>query len=234
MATPIGSTNSVTDTSATRNQPTSAADKSALDKDAFLKLLVAQISHQDPLQPMQGTEFVAQLSQFAMVEQSIAQSSRLDDVSTQLRGIANNDATSLVGKRVTVRSKAMAFDGITATTSAANLDGAATKVTAEVVDASGRVVRTMQIGSRPAGACSVTWDGKDDSGNMLSKGSYSLRLKAEGVDGKPVGVTQDVVGTVTKVTFEKGYPELLLDNGATASVADLVGVQAEPKQTQQP
>lgn len=234
MATPIGSTTSVTDTSSTRSSTETAANKNALDKDAFLKLLVAQISHQDPLQPMQGTEFVQQLSQFAMVEQSIAQSARLEDVSTQLRGIANNDATALVGKRVTVRSKAMSFDGLTATTAAANLEAPATKVTAQIVDASGKTVRTIELGGRPAGACSITWDGKDDTGNPVSKGSYSLKLTATDADGKAVATTQDVTGTVTKITFEKGYPELLLDNGATASVADLVGVQAEPKPAQQP
>lgn len=235
MATPIGSTTSTTDTSAaTQTSTSAAATKSALDKDSFLKLLVAQISNQDPLQPMQGTEFVSQLSQFAMVEQSIAQSQHMEDVSTQLRGMANSDSTALVGKKVTVRSKSMSFDGVTATTSAANLDGPATKVTAEIVDSSGKTVRTIELGAKPAGACSITWDGKDDAGNTMGKGSYSLRLKAQDAEGKAVATTQDVTGVVTKVTFEKGYPELLLDNGATASVADLVGVQAEPKPATQP
>ena len=92
----------VTSTNAAAAPPT-AKEKSALDKDAFLKLLVAQLSHQDPLKPTEGTEFIAQLSQFAMVEQAIAQSSKLEVLSTRVRGLSNNEATGLVGKTVTVR-----------------------------------------------------------------------------------------------------------------------------------
>ncbi|MBX3186752.1 MAG: flagellar hook assembly protein FlgD [Labilithrix sp.] len=206
----------------------SNAGAKQLDRDAFLKLLVAQISHQDPLKPMEGTEFVSQLSQFAMVEQSIAQSARLDDMKAQLLGIANSDATSLVGKRVTMRGQTMSFDGITATTSAATLDGPAAKVAVEVVDATGSVVRTIELGPRPAGAFQVTWDGKDARGEAAPKGTYTLRVKAQTADGVPVSCTQDVTGTVTKVTFDKGYPELTLDTGSSGPISDLVGVVAPP------
>src|SRR6266540_670742 len=93
-------------TSSTDGATTSATlRQSPLDREAFLKLLVAQISHQDPLKPMEGTEFVAQLSQFAAVEQAIAQTQRLDALSAQLNGIANNDAVALVGKAVSIRER---------------------------------------------------------------------------------------------------------------------------------
>ena len=70
------------------------APQGALDRDAFLKLLVAQLSHQDPLKPMEGTEFVTQLAQFTAVEQQLAQSAKLDLISLQLRGLSNNEAAS--------------------------------------------------------------------------------------------------------------------------------------------
>lgn len=201
---------------------------SAMDKQAFLKLLVAQIQHQDPLSPMQGTEFVTQLSQFAIVEQGLAQTSRLDDLSAQLGGIANNDATSLVGKRVTVRGKSMAFDGLTATSSAVTLGDAATKVTADILDSNGKVVRTIALGARPAGAMPVTWDGKTSAGEPAPKGNYTLKINATKADGTAVTATQDVSGLVTKISFDKGYPELTLDNGTTTPISDLVGVEAIP------
>ena len=223
MTSPITST---TSTSASAGAVSSAASSGSkpLDKEAFLKLLVAQIANQDPLKPMEGTEFVSQLSQFAMVEQAISQSTQLGNVSAQLGGIANNDATALVGKEVTVRGKSMAFDGVTATTSAVSFDAPATKVTAEVVDANGKTVRTIDIGSRQAGTLPITWDGKDATGQPAPKGNYTLRVTATGADGKPLRPTQDVTGTVTKITFDKGYPELTLDNGATCPISDLVGV----------
>lgn len=230
MTTPISSATAGAGTTAATNAGslTTAAGQKPIDKEAFLKLLVAQISHQDPLKPMEGTEFVTQLSQFAMVEQAIAQSTQLGNVSTQLGGIANNDATALAGKRVTMRGKTMAFDGITATTSAVTLDGPAAKVTADVLDPSGKVVRTIELGAKPAGALPILWDGKDASGGSLPKGNYSLRVTATTQNGTAVHTTQDVSGVVTKISFDKGYPELTLDNGTTGPISDLVGVEAAP------
>jgi flagellar basal-body rod modification protein FlgD len=227
MTTSIGATSSTTDTTKTTSGTLSAAaGQQPMDKQAFLKLLVAQISNQDPLKPMEGTEFVTQLSQFAMVEQAISQSTQLGNVSTQLGGIANNDATALAGKHVTMRGKSMAFDGITATTSAVTLQAPAAKVTADVLDANGKTVRTIELGAHPAGALPILWDGKEASGQSAPQGNYTLRVNATTANGTAVQTTQDVSGIVTKISFDKGYPELTLDNGATGPISDLVGVEA--------
>jgi flagellar basal-body rod modification protein FlgD len=196
----------------------------ALDRDAFLKLLVAQMSHQDPLAPTGGTEYVAQLAQFAMVEQSVAQSSKLELLSAQMGGIANNEATGLVGKTVNIRGRGIAWDGTNATGASVTLAGAAAKVTVRIEDAQGKTVRTMELGGRPGGPVAIAWDGKGDAGQPMPKGTYNVRVAANAADGQAVGASQDVTGTVMKVSFEKGYPELLLDSGATAPVSDLVSV----------
>ena len=127
-----------------------------------------------------------------------------------------------------MRGKTMAFDGITATTSAVTLDAPAAKVTADVLDSSGKIVRTIELGAKPAGALPILWDGKDASGQSLPKGNYSLHVTATKTDGTAVHTTQDVKGVVTKISFDKGYPELTLDNGATGPISDLVGVEAAP------
>lgn len=217
---------SVTGTTGTNATSTTSEpkDKAALDKDAFLKLLVAQLAHQDPLKPTEGTEFVAQLSQFAMVEQSIAQSAKLDVLSAQMTGLASNEAAGLVGKEVTVRGNGIAFDGLTATGASINLDAPAAKVTVRIQDASGKTVRTLEMGAHGEGAMPITWDGKDDAGQPVSKGSYSIKVEASTADGKSVNTSQDVSGKVIKVSFEKGYPELILDSGVTAPISELVSV----------
>lgn len=203
---------------------TKSTGGTTLDKDAFLKLLMAQIKNQDPLSPMQGTEFVTQLSQFSLVEQSVAQSAKLDMLSVQLTGIANNDAAGLVGKDVTIRGKGFVFDGATAATSSITFDKAATKATASIKDSEGNVVRTIELGAKPAGACSLTWDGKDSSGTTLAKGTYTVEIKAEDAAGNAVTTTQSVHGHVASVSYEKGYPEIIMDSGVHAAVSDLVSV----------
>ncbi len=217
--------NSVSSTDPTATAaPAATAPGGAMGKDAFLKLLVAQISHQDPLQPMEGTEFVTQLSQFSMVEQSVAQSSKLDVLNTEVQGLGNNQATALVGKSVTIRGSGIAFDGVLATGSNVTLQGPSQKTTATITDANGKAVRTIDLGPRPGGALAVTWDGKDDNGQPVAAGKYSLAVSATAANGSAVSSSQDVTGIVTKVSFDKGYPEMTLNSGAVAPISDLVAV----------
>lgn len=223
----LGATDATSALAGANNSATTSATQGAkaMDKEAFLKLLVAQISNQDPLKPMEGTEFVSQLSQFALVEQSLAQSKSLGTVSTQLTGLGNAESASLAGKTVTVKGKNISFDGVSPTMASATLDGAATKVTATVRDANGNAVRKIEIGATPPGAVRVSWDGKTDQGEVSPTGNYTVEFSAEGTNGSTVNVTQSVRGMVKRVSFEKGYPELELDSGVTAPVSNLLSVE---------
>jgi flagellar hook assembly protein FlgD len=71
---------------------------------------------------------------------------------------------------------------------------------------------------------SVMWDGKDDWGNRVPSGNYSMDVKAYRADGTAVNVDQTVTGTVSTVSYEKGYPELQLNSGVHAPISDLVSV----------
>lgn len=214
----------VTNTTATTNASGGASSSTTLDKNAFLKLLVAQLQHQDPLQPTEGTEFITQLSQFSLVEQAVAQSEQLQVLGAQLTGLSNEGVAAMVGKNVTVKGSGVAFDGVTAVTGGATLGAAAKSLTVTVRDASGKAVRTIEVGPHAAGPFQIKWDGRDDSGNLVAKGAYSFNCKATGADGLGVTVDQQVTGVVNSVTYDKGYPLLTLDSGVTAPISDLVGV----------
>lgn len=220
----LSAVSSSTQIASTTSTTSDKAKQAGLDKDAFLKLLVAQLSHQDPTQPTEGTEYVTQLAQFSLVEQSMNQSSKLDIVSTQLTGMSANEAASLVGKNVTVRGSGIAFDGVTATGSSVTLSAAASSVKVEVQDAKGNTVRTLDVGARASGAMPISWDGKDNNGQPTAKGTYSLKVTATTQSGATVNASQDVSGMVSKITYDKGYPEVTLDSGVTAPISDLVSV----------
>jgi flagellar basal-body rod modification protein FlgD len=213
------------------NAPAAAAASGALTgptqtlgQDAFLKLLMAQLRNQDPLNPVQGTEFVTQLSQFSLVEQSVSQSTALTNIQTQLHGLSNSDATSLVGKTVTVSGSGMAYNGVLATSGNVSLGGAAQSVTVSISDSNGNVVRTMQLGSEPAGALTVNWNGLNDSGQQQAAGNYTLNVTATDANGQPVNVSQNITGTVTQVNFSQGYPQLTLSTGTVVPVSNLISV----------
>ncbi len=218
-----------TGSSTESNEANSAADSTQMDKDAFMKLLLAQLQNQDPLSPMEGTEFVSQLAEFTSVEQALAQTSKLELISLQLTGLAANEAVGLIGKEVTVRGNKISFDGQNATGFSANLDGAAADVTVTIRDAStGAAVRTMELGQQKAGTLSVPWDGRDNNGQLAAAGSYRVEVSATDASGSSVQVSQDVTGTVVGVSFDKGYPEIVLDSGATAPISDLISVNGQP------
>jgi flagellar basal-body rod modification protein FlgD len=69
-----------------------------LDYNAFLKLLIAQLKNQDPTQPMDSTDFVAQLATFSQVEQSLATNSKLDSL---LTASSLTIADAVIGRLVT-------------------------------------------------------------------------------------------------------------------------------------
>ncbi len=203
-----------------------AANKGAVDKDGFLKLLIAQLKAQDPTSPADSSQFVQQLATFSQLEQSIAQTKGIDTLSLQLSGIASNEAVSLIGKEVTVHGKYINFDGSNPTGFNANLtgDAASTKVT--IFDSSGAPVRTMDMGAHEKGTVAVPWDGRNDAGVVVPRGNYTVQVEALDAGGQPVEVTNDVHGVVVGVSFEKGYPEVTLDSGARAPISDLVAVKA--------
>ena len=222
----IGALTTVTATSDKDPATGATSGKAALDKDAFLKLLVAQISHQDPLKPMEGTEFVAQLAQFASVEQSMQQTQALGDLSMAVAGVARQQATTLIGRTVTARGGRASYDGTTPVHVGGNLSAAAKDVKIVLHDASGKAVRTIDAGPHGAGPLSVNWDGTDDAGSKLPAGSYTVQVQAVDEAGKPVSTDQNFTGVVAKISFAKGYGEVELADGTTVPIAQLIEVGA--------
>ena len=146
-----------------------------------------------------------------------------------MSGLTSNEAASLVGKQVTIRGQGgLTFDGVLSPQGSGSLNGPAKEVKADVIDANGTVVDTIELHDRPAGALNFTWDGKNAQGNTLPAGQYTTKISATDADGKAVEVASEVSGIVVKVNYDKGYAEVVLDNGVTAPVSDLVSVGLAP------
>jgi flagellar basal-body rod modification protein FlgD len=197
----------------------------SLNKDAFLKLLVAQLQNQDPLEPKENSAFVAELAQFSSLEQTMGINERLDMLSVQQRGLANTEAVGLVGKQATVRGNiaTLGTNG-EAVPLSFTLASSAAKVSVNISDASGRTIRSLERGGVSGGLQRINWDGKSDSGVLQPPGRYNVSIEARGSNEEVVGVVQETTGTVSSVSFAKGYPELSLGNGLAVPVADLIRV----------
>ncbi len=186
---------------------------SRLGKEEFLKILMAQLGHQDPTSPADSRAFVAELAQFASLELSQNLSSTLDSILVGQAALHQTQVTSLIGREALYRTDTVELAEEPATM-LAHLSAKAESVTAVITDESGRKVRTITLGGQPAGALEITWDGRDDAGATLPPGTYKVSITAAGTDGKSVGVEQRARGRITGVSFIDGVPELVVGSGS--------------------
>jgi flagellar basal-body rod modification protein FlgD len=194
------------------------------DFNMFLKLLTTQMQNQDPLDPMDTSQYTQQLVQFSQVEQSIQQTSTLKDILAQITAGSVADAATFIGKEALFDTN---IAGLTGNAPAKwSWEGARdiASVTAVVSDASGREVsRTSLPASGATG--NYSWDGATSSGGRAPNGSYSLELVATDAAGASVPVSIRSVGTVKEVLTGAGGVTLGV-NGAQMALASLVGVKS--------
>jgi flagellar basal-body rod modification protein FlgD len=175
-------------------------DKETLnaDKTQFLTLLTAQLKNQDPLSPMDSTEFTNQLVQFSAVEQQISINSNLATmISLTQQGMMAN-SVNYIGKAIQAdNNQAPLQNGQLAASYTLDTDPKSTVIA--ITDSTGKTVHT-EVGSTKAGTYGITWDGKDAAGNQLPDGAYGVTITALGADGTPVTVKQSIYGAVTSVT----------------------------------
>jgi len=191
----------------------------SLGKEDFLMLLLEQLSHQDPLNPLDSTEFTAQLSQFSSLEELTNINSTLNDVLAFQQSMQNASVADLVGKTVKVDGNS-AYLRETAEIHYELLHDAAS-VEISVYDNSGRLVHLEKVGTEAAGEQRYLWDGKDNSGNQLPEGSYTFQVEALDISGEPVNTATSASGTVTEVLFEDGLTFIVLNGNTKVNLNDI-------------
>jgi len=172
----VGTINAATVVGNTNTESADSRNKLAGDMDTFLNLLVTQLKNQDPLSPMDSTEFTNQIVQFAQVEQQINMNENLEAVLVASVKSQQAFAVNYIDNFVEVETdKVMLQDGEAVFTY--GLSTEAQKVTVNVKDLDGDIVRTFQ-GDRSAGLHKLTWDGTDEDGVQLEDGIYFLEVSA--------------------------------------------------------
>jgi flagellar basal-body rod modification protein FlgD len=198
-----------------------------LGKDEFLLLLTTQLQNQDPLEPVDNQAFIAQLAQFASVEQLEGLGSRLDTLLLAQASANQMNTAALVGKEILFRADGITLGASPPARFEVTQDGPSDATVALVADRNGKVVRTLQLGPRSAGTFEATWDGRDEKGNLLPPGDYVLTASATREDGQEVQVASSIRGVVSGVTFENQAPELLV-GGRRVQMSDVVQIATTP------
>ena len=184
----------------------------ATNYSTFLTLLTSQLQNQDPLSPMDSTQFTQQLVQFSQVEQQIRTNEQLEGLVGQYKASSAGAALSYLGRDAIVEADdTMLANG--AANWAYKLDSSADSVTLNVQDSRGRTVFTAN-GLKTAGSHLFTWDGKDADGNPLANGLYTLQVQAKTASGDAVPNTTTVRETIMGVDFSASTPTVITQSGS--------------------
>ena len=180
----------------------------SLGQDVFLNLLVTQLKHQDPLEPMEGTEFVTQLAQFSELDEMRNLTSGQEDLQSYMASLNNFAAVSLLGKSVEFSGDEVAHLEGTATELEFLLPSDAAHVTVYVYDTRGNLVHTLDQGPMAAGNQTAIWSGTDESGQPVPSGTYRVDVLARDASEGAVPVELMQRGLVREVEFQDGLPML--------------------------
>ena len=211
---------------------TSAADQStaklAKDMDTFLTMLTTQLKHQDPLSPMDSTEFTNQLVQFASVEQSIATNKNLESLIAMQSNSATSMAVGYLDQVIETQTSYIPLENGKAQFSYA-LSSEAKDVSIAILDDTGSVVQSVN-GATSAGKHIIQWDGTDTSGVQLPDGLYTMQVTPTQLTDEPITVATTAWGNVNGIRaadgttyLSVGAGEVSLENVLAVTSANAVG-----------
>jgi len=188
---------------------TAASSKNSVDENQFLQLLVTQLRNQDPMNPLQPSEFAAQLAQFSGVEQLTKLNDAVSVLQSQNSAAsvlgASAFSASLVGKTVVAEGDRLVVASDKAPQATFEVGAGGGEATLVLTDDAGKEVARRDMGPLPSGRQTVTLPGD------LPAGTYHYAIEVKGKDGASVPVTTYVSGTVDGVRFQQGSLYLSVD-----------------------
>lgn len=221
-------TNSLNQTNNEFNTALSKQKGSNLDKDSFMLLLVTQFKYQDPLNPMEDKEFIAQMAQFSSLEQLMNLNTSMGSLTTATNNQQMINATSYIGKQVTVSGNSIGktTDETTKETTitrfryspADNTVGG----TITVRDADNNAVYVEELSAKNKGTTyEFLWSGKNTDGTVAGDGVYTVNLVLRDSNGDAVLSDQVVDAKVTGVVTDSGVVYLGLEGGQLMPLANV-------------
>jgi flagellar basal-body rod modification protein FlgD len=198
-----------------------------LDKDEFMQLLTVQLQHQDPLDPMNNEEMIAQLAQFSSLEQlenmnaNLESSINLDLMLTQV--LNNTAAAGLIGKTIVAAGNMVTLDDSDSVPINFDLASDAHRAVVTVYDENGTAVRTIEAENLESGRNMVSWDGTGTKGSRLAAGTYTFEVQAFDAEDNAIGVTHLVIGRIEKAKFADGEAIVIL-SGLEVPISEIVEI----------
>lgn len=192
-------------------QVQTAKDANTLSQSDFLELMTAQLKNQDPFEPVDNTQMVAQMAQFSSLAGISEMNTTLSQILAKLGQASPDQALGWVGKTVLTEGNVAYGRASGGIAGSVELDGQASDVNVTIQGANGATLRSLSLGPQNAGTITYDWDGTTDSGDPAGDGPFTIRVSARGPEGGQVPVRSLVWAPVASVSVPAdGKPVLLL------------------------
>jgi len=199
-------------------------EKSANNQATFLKLLVAQLTHQDPMNPMEDTDMTGQLAQFSSLEKLTSINEGIENLGQAQERTDMLNAVSFIGKSIKASGYNISKEGTTVSKIFYGTGEALGGVKINVYDEDGAIVRTVVLGAKQPGSYEFEWDGRNDKGTLLPDGTYSVGILGEDTEGKAVMIRTEMAGEVSGIVQENGTSYLRLKDGRYVNFANVTEI----------
>jgi flagellar basal-body rod modification protein FlgD len=176
------------------------------DFNTFLTLLTTQLQNQDPLSPMDTSQFTSQLVEFASVEQQINMNTNLQALISMQQTSDSLQALQLVGANVTINSNTATLSEATSSPATWGFSSPSPATGAVTITSSTGQVAFTGTTALSAGNQTYTWNGQGNNGVTWPDGNYTLSITATGANGQPVTVSTQVQGTISSVNITQNPP----------------------------
>lgn len=200
-------------------------DRNLFGKDEFLKLLVAQLKNQDPMDPLKAEELASQLAQFSSVEQLVSLNEKMDTQAVASSAISSalsgNTALNTLGKRILAVGDQIEVTGAQDDHVTVGL-AASGSATLRIFDDEGTQVGSQEVGFVEAGRQEITL-GSAAAG--LEPGTYRYEVDVVDAAGAPVNVQTFTSAVVDGVSYRPEGP-MLLAGGLVIPLSDVAEIEA--------
>ncbi|MDY6843857.1 MAG: flagellar hook assembly protein FlgD [Thermodesulfobacteriota bacterium] len=194
-----------------------------MGKEDFLKLLIAQIEYQDPLDPMKDIEFTAQLTQYSQLEQLFNVNDNLQNLEAYQSLVNSAQTVNFIGKNAKVESNFIQLKDDTVNPLYIDLKSNTTQTFVSIYDSNNHLIKTIKMGPLESGEHEVIWDKEDEDGNQMPDGMYYVGVEAHDINGNEVESLISITGDVTGVVYDQGYPYLMIGD-QRVSLASVIHV----------
>lgn len=215
----------ITTTNSSNTAPTKG--KTTLGKDDFMKLMISQLKYQDPMNPMDSSQYSAQLAQFSSLEQltnlndNVKQSIDANYFLTQ--SINNTMTATLIGKEVKLSGNELVNTGQKDCSLGYKLPSEASTVNIKIYNSNGELVKTINSLPVESGEHKLSYDFTDNSGNRLAPGNYTFEVEAMSSNKENIKAELFKTGIIDSLKFTDTGARLVV-NGVEYQLSDILEI----------